>query len=224
MPLRKRIEESAAISGLFGGLISRYLILCDRTTNWQIEGLDEMKAALDQGPILLLMWHSRMAMGAVHWPSDHAPVSSLHHRSPLGRISGVMQRNEGLTPFEMSAKRPNLVASRQVIKRLRNGISIVMTGDGPLGPPHQMQAAPLDWATRLSAPIFAYAFSTTQGHRFNSWDQLLLPYPPGNGAKVFIRYTDPRPTDRDSLKKGLEALVDRTTARADALLGLPPGM
>lgn len=228
MSLRRRIEKSKRVSGAFGGLLSRYLAFCNRTTDWQIDGLDEMKAALDDGPILLIMWHSRMAMGAPHWPSGHAPVTSLHHRSPLGRISGVMQRNEGLQPVEMSATRPNLAASRRVMRRFRQGVSIVMTGDGPVGPAHVLQNAPLDWASRLGAPVFAYAFSTTRGHRFDSWDRLLLPYPYGRGAQVFARYAPPIPhqpdaPDRTDLRRALEGFLDDTTARADALLGLPPG-
>lgn len=228
MSLRRRIEKSAAFSGIPGTVITRYLALCDRSTRWQIEGLDDLKAALADGPVLMMMWHSRMVMGARHWPSDHAPASSLHHRSPLGRISGVMQRQEGMTPFEMSAKRSNLVASRQVMTRFRDGISIVMTGDGPEGPAHELQSAPLDWAVRADAPIFAYAFSTTRGHRAGSWDRLLFPYPFGRGAQVFARYDQrieakPNRADRDALKLSLEAFLDQTTARADALLGLPPG-
>ena len=228
MSLRRRIEKSKWLSGAIGGLLSRYLALCNRTTDWQIEGLDDMKDALSEGPILLMMWHSRMAMGAPHWPSDHAPVTSLHHRSPLGRISGVMQRYEGLTPFEMSATRSNLVASRAVMKRFHQGISIVMTGDGPVGPAHKLQDAPWDWASRMGAPVFAYAFSTTRGHRFNSWDRLLLPYPNGRGAQVFARFDAPIPRkltgpNRMALRNALEGFMNTTTARADAILGLSPG-
>lgn len=228
MSLRKRIETSEAFAGIFGSAISRYLTLCDRTTEWQIEGLDMLQDALADGPVLLMMWHSRMAMGAPHWPSDHAPVSSLHHRSPLGRISGVMQRREGLTPFEMSHRKSNLVASRAVMKRFQQGISIVMTGDGPIGPAHELQDAPLDWARTLGAPVFGYAFSTTRGHRFNSWDRLLLPYPYGKGAQVFARYDSPiprklTPPDRDALRLSLERFLNATTQRADALVGLESG-
>jgi len=221
--LRKRIEKSPVFSGVFGTLVTRYLALCDHTTRWQYEGNGELEAALAEGPVLVLMWHSRMVMGARHWPSALAPASSLHHRSPLGRISGVMQRQEGMTPFEMSHRKSNLVASRQVLKRFREGISIVMTGDGPVGPPHQLQAAPLDWAIRLNAPIFAYAFSTTRGHRFNTWDRLLLPYPMGRGSVVFARYEGAMPDTRDDLKRSLEAFVDQTTARADTAVGVSPG-
>lgn len=226
MSLRKRIEKSAAFSGVLGTLVTRYLALCDRSTDWQIEGKEDLLAALQGGPVLMMMWHSRMVMGARHWPDDAAPASSLHHRSPLGRISGVMQRREGMTPFEMSHRKSNLVASRQVMKRFQDGISIVMTGDGPLGPPHKLQSAPLEWACRLNAPIFAYAFSTTRQSRAGSWDRLLFPYPFGTGAQVFARYDVPVPptlagTDRDALGVSLEIFLDRVTARADALVGLP---
>ncbi|SHI07006.1 lysophospholipid acyltransferase family protein [Marivita hallyeonensis] len=219
MSLRRRIEKSAAFSGIPGRLVTRYLALCDRRIRWQVEGRDDLLAALAEGPVLLMMWHSRMVMGARHWPDDTAPASSLHHRSPLGRISGVMQHKEGMTPFEMSAKRSNLVASRQVLRRFQDGISIVMTGDGPVGPAHQLQDAALDWACRLEAPIFAYAFSATRGYRAKSWDRLLLPYPTGQGAKVFARYTGSRPANREELRAPLTDFLTATTARADKLVG-----
>lgn len=228
MGLRKRIEKSPVFSGVLGTGVTAYLALCDRTTRWQVEGRDDLVSALEAGPVLMMMWHSRMVMGARHWPDTHAPASSLHHRSPLGRISGVMQRREGMTPFEMSHRKSNLVASRQVMKRFQKGISIVMTGDGPLGPAHKLQSAPLEWACRLNAPIFAYAFSTTQGGRANSWDRLLFPYPFGRGAQVFARYDQPLPHRPDAaaqtaLARSLEGFILNTTARADALAGMPPG-
>lgn len=222
MSLRKRIEKSPAVSGLLGGLVTRYLALCDRSTQWKVEGKDDLLSALQGGPVLMMMWHSRMVMGARHWPDSVAPASSLHHRSPLGRISGVMQRREGLTPFEMSHRKSNLVASRQVMKRFQNGISIVMTGDGPVGPARKLQSAPLDWARRLNAPIFAYAFSTTRQFRANSWDRLLFPYPFGKGAQVFARYEAAACTDDDPAAS-LEAFLSEITARADRSVGLGPG-
>lgn len=220
--LRKRIETSPVLSEFFGTLITRYIALCDRTTSWQVEGLNELLETLAHGPVLMIMWHSRMAMGARHWPNLQAPASSLHHRSPLGRISGVMQRREGMAPFEMSHRKSNLVASRQVMKRVKDGVSIVMTGDGPLGPANKLQPAPLEWANRLDVPIFAYAFSTNRGYRANTWDRLLLPYPFGKGAQVFARYDHEHiknvyPTDRDAFAVSLEEFLNETTERANRL-------
>jgi lysophospholipid acyltransferase (LPLAT)-like uncharacterized protein len=207
--LRRRIEKSNLASGAFGGLLSRYLVLCDRTTDWQIDGLEAMKDALSEGPILSMMWHSRMAIGAPHWPSDLAPVSSLHHTRDVCHTA----QSGGLA---------------HVGETVPSRLSIVMTGDDPVGSAHKLQDAPLDWASRLGAPGLAYAFSTTRGHRFNSWDRLLLPYPYGRGAQVFARYKASIPRKltaqaRLSWRRSLEDFLDETTARANTILGLPPG-
>ena len=228
MSLRRRIEKSATLTACFGLPLSWYLSLCNRTTSWQIEGLEELKAALSEGPVLLILWHSRLAMGAVHWPSDHAPACSLHNRSPLGRIAGAIQRDQGLQAMEMSKNKSNLTASRQVIKWFRAGCSVAIAADGPEGPAHKLQDPPLEWASKLNVPVFGYAFSTTRGRRFNSWDHLLLPRLFGRGALVFHRYQGPIPRqpdaeDRAKLRASLEQFLDATTARADALLDLPPG-
>lgn len=224
MSLRKRIEKSQRVATVLGGLVWRYLSFCDRTTDWQVDGLDDLQSALAEGPVLLVMWHSRSVMGAIHWPVADGPLSSLYNRSPMGRISGAVQRRAGLQAMEMSRTRSNRSASREVLRRFRTGVSIGMTGDGPLGPVGQVQDAPLDWARTLGAPVFCYAFATTRGRRLNTWDQMLLPLPYGRGAKVFARFDStlprrPSPEERDQQREALRSFMDATTARADGMIG-----
>lgn len=224
MSLHKRIEKSQRVATALGGLVWRYLSFCDRTTNWQVDGLDDLQSALAEGPVLLVMWHSRSVMGAIHWPVADGPLSSLYNRSPVGRISGEVQRRAGLQAMEMSRTRSNRSASREVLRRFRIGFSIGMTGDGPLGPVGQVQDAPLEWARTLGAPVFCYAFATSRGRRLNTWDRILLPLPYGHGAKVFARFNDklprrPNTEDRERQRESLRTFMDATTAQADAMLG-----
>lgn len=228
MSLRKRIEKSEFLATLLAGLAGRYLAFCNRTTSWQIEGLDDLRAALAEGPVLLVMWHSRSVMGALHWPVNDGPLSSLYDKSPIGRVSGALQRRVGLHPIEMSRKVANRVASRTVLKRVKEGVSIGMTGDGPLGPALKVKDAPLDWARATGIPVFCYAFSTTKGRRLTSWDEMLVPKPFGKGAYVFRRYagTVPRRMDdleREALRSDVCHWMNETTHKADALLDLPAG-
>lgn len=224
MSLRNRIEKSETVADTLGGLVSRYLTFCDRSTTWEVEGLDTLRAALAEGPVLLVMWHGRSAMGAIHWPVADGPLSSLYNRSPMGRISGAVQRRAGLQAMEMSRTRSNRSASREVLRRFREGISIGMTGDGPLGPPCEVQDAPLEWARTLGAPVFCYAFASTRVRQLNTWDRMLMPLPYGRGAKVFARFdaTLPRrasPAERDATRQALRQFMQATTARADAMIG-----
>jgi lysophospholipid acyltransferase (LPLAT)-like uncharacterized protein len=226
--LRNRIENSKTLARALAWLAGGYLAFCNRTTKWQVDGLEELRAALAQGPVLLVMWHSRSVMGALHWPVADAPLSSLYDSSAIGRVSGALQQRVGLQPMEMSRHRGNRAASRVVLKRLRDGVSIGMTGDGPLGPALMIKDAPLDWARVTGVPVFCYAFSTTRGRRLQSWDRMLMPYPFGRGAVVFAPFDQivPRQCEAETLdliRNDLRDFMLATTARADKMLGLPAG-
>ena len=228
MILRKRIERSETLAALFAAVAGRYLAFCDRTTDWNCEGLDELRTDLANGPVLLIMWHSRSVMGALHWPVAAGLLSSLYDRSPIGRISGALQRRVGLQPMEMSKRRSNVSASRVVLKRVRAGVSIGMTGDGPLGPARVFKDAPLEWARVTGMPVYGYAFSTTKGQRLKSWDRMLVPRPLGKGALVFRKFDGevPRKPDdiaREQLRKELATFLNDLTAKADTLAGVPEG-
>ncbi len=228
MSLRKRIEKSQLLATFFAACAGSYLAFCNRTTKWQVEGLDELQEALNEGPVLLVMWHSRSVMGALHWPVKMGPLSSLYDRSPIGRISGALQRRVGLQPIEMSRKKSNMAASRIVLQRVKDGVSIGMTGDGPLGPARAIKDAPMDWAKVTGMPVFCYAFSTTRGRRLASWDQMLIPYPFGKGAYAYRRFGRliPRKADPmqvESTRAEFQNWMDETTRAVDASLGLSAG-
>ncbi|MEM9472749.1 MAG: hypothetical protein AAGA00_12360, partial [Pseudomonadota bacterium] len=126
MSLRRRIEKSKRLAAVVAWIAGGYLAFCNRTTRWQIDGLEELKSALAEGPVLLVMWHSRSVMGALHWPVSAGPLSSLYDKSPIGRVSGALQRRVGLQAMEMSRKTSNRAASREILKRVRDGVSIGM--------------------------------------------------------------------------------------------------
>lgn len=228
MSLRRRIEKSERLASALAWIVGGYLSLCNRTTRWQTEGLDELKAALDKGPVLVVTWHSRTLMPSLHWPLQEGALSTLHDKSPIGRVTGALQRRLGLKPMEMSRKRSNRAASREVLKRVHAGVSIGMTADGPLGPAMQVKDAPLDWARITGLPIFCYGFSTRRGRRLSSWDQMLVPKPFGKGAYVFAPFEGKakrkmEANEREALRSDLQAALTAAAHRADQLVGVTPG-
>ena len=220
MSLRKRIENSETVAALLAALARGYLGLCNRTIRWDIEGYDEICAAIDAGPVLVIMWHERSLMGALHWPFAHGSLSSLYANSPVGRVSGALQRSMGLKPIEMSDKQSNRAASRTVLRRVKEGVSIGMTADGPLGPARQLKDAAIDWARVTGMPIFCYAYGTDRAKRLKSWDKMLFPRPFGRGRIIYARF-DSKVARRASseaqaqLRQELAAFLTATTDRAD---------
>ena len=218
--LRRRIENSERLAAMLAGIAGSYLAFCDRTTRWHVEGQDELEAALRDGPVLLVMWHERSIMGALHWPVKAGPLSSLYANSPIGRVSGALQRRVGLQPMQMDDKVSNIVASRQILRRVRDGVSIGLTGDGPLGPALVLKDAPLEWARVTGMPVFAYAFATTRARQLDSWDKMIVPKPFGKGAKVFARFDRDVPRKMDAaeteaMRESLAAFLTQTQNHAD---------
>lgn len=202
-----------------------YLRLCMATTRWQVEGKDALLADMAKGPVLCVLWHERLMMIAPHWPKKAGTLSCLHNTAPIGRVAGALQACFGLDPFEMSANRSNLATSRAVMRRSKDGISIGITADGPIGPSYTVMDAPLEWARTLQQPVYAYAFATSRHRRLRTWDTMMIPRLFGKGAVVFA------PVDLDLPRKASEAQIARArdalqaglhqvTARADYLAGL----
>ena len=228
MSLKRRLEASQTVTNVLAAGVGSYLRLCDRTTRWQTEGMEELRMALQDGPVVMVLWHSRAIFGYFHWPLQYGPLSSPYDASPVGRVSGALQKRNGLQAMEMSDSESNRSASLKILRRAKAGVSIGLTGDGPLGPPRQVKDAPLEWARITGLPVFAYAFATTRGTRLQSWDKMLFPKPFGKGAKVYARLDTPfarRPDaeTREAERQALTSLLNRTAARADALCGLPEG-
>jgi lysophospholipid acyltransferase (LPLAT)-like uncharacterized protein len=181
-----------------------------------MRGLETLKADLADGPVLLLMWHGRSLMGPMHWPVEVGPLSSLYDASPIGRVSGALQRKRGLQPMEMSNKLSNLAASRVVLRRVRDGVSIGMTGDGPLGPALAIKDAPLEWARVMKRPVYGYAFSTKRHRILSSWDDMMLPLPFTTGRVVFARFDGDVVGKMDeTARNGLKGLLDEVVKVAD---------
>lgn len=220
MSLRRRLETSKLLIGFFGRLLAGYLRLCRATTRWTIEGQDALEQDLAKGPVLLVMWHERSFMGAAHWPVAAGQLSSLHATSPIGQVSGAVQRRLGLRPMAMDERASNMRAARVVLARVKDGVSIGMTGDGPLGPARQVKDAPLDWARAAGVPVWGYAFACTGGRRLDTWDNMILPRPFGRGHVVFARWEHEMPRKPDAAqteaaRQAMAAFLDGISARAD---------
>lgn len=224
--LRRRIEKSAVLARVFATMAAWYLRFCSATSSWQIEGDADLKADLANGPVLCVLWHGRLLMIAQHWPRTAGSLSCLHDTAPIGRIAGALQAYFGLQPIEMSNRTSNIAASRVVMKRARDGVSIGITADGPLGPGYIVKDAPLEWARIMQRPIYGYAFATKKHRLLSTWDKMMVPRPFTQGAVVFqkLDVSVPRKASLDQIETArgqMQAGLISVTTQADNLACKP---
>jgi len=221
--LRRRVESSDWLAERLGRALTAYLRRVQRTTDWQTEGLDELREDLCKGPVLYLMWHQRSLMGPFHWPHDAGELLSLHDPSPIGRVGGVVQRRAGLRPVGMGSAKGKAAAAREVLRLVRSGCSIGIAVDGPTGPARHVRDAALEWARATQCPVHVYAFATRRKSVLGTWDSMILPKAGGKGALVFrklpvrlARKTDA--AERDAIRQTFRTELDAVTERAEQLL------
>jgi len=204
-------------------MIAGWLRLCHATTRWDIVGRDVLIEALEQGPVIIVLWHEHLMMGSMHWTPTGHPLMSLHDTSPIGKIAGAMEARTGLIPVAMSSKTSNLAMSRRIKREVQNGVSVGITADGPEGPARVVKTAPLDWARATGVPVFVYANAMTRHRRLGTWDRMVLPLPFTRGVGVFAHWDAVVPRrgtaeEMESLRRDLDRALTGVADQAEARL------
>lgn len=224
MKLRRRIENSDFLAAVLSWLLAGYLRLCFATIRWTVQGQDALARDLADGPVILVLWHSRLLIGPSAWPSDLAKLFTLRDPSPAGRLSSETQARLGMAPIKMRPESSNFAASRQVLRVIRNGHSLGMTADGPLGPDRRAKQAPLEWARATGRPVYLFAWSARRTIRLKTWDRLMIPVPFSRGVYIHQRWPvaiSPKLTAQQysDLRKDLSRHLDAVTSQADQMAG-----
>ena len=218
----------ALLQSIIARLFTGYLRLCLLSGKFEVSGLAALRAALEDGPVIVVCWHSRLVLAPPGWPKPHL-MCTLYDTSPVGQLSGAVQRRWGLRPLAMAANASNLANSRKILQQLRReNTSVGLAADGPSGPAHQLKPAALDWARASGRPIFVYAWAGGRSRRLKSWDAMLMPrlFDQNHAAFAPVDLTLPRrplPAERAAAEAQLAAALDAICLQVDESAGVRPG-
>lgn len=221
------------VQAVLARILAGYLRFALATIRWRHENRAVAEAVWDQPPerrggVLVLFWHSRIALSPACWPLERAqPPRALISLSPDGQfIAGAVERL-GFPAIRGSSRKPTdpthdkggASAVREVLKWIRAGGGVAVTPDGPKGPAETMKdGAPM--LGRVSgAPVLFVGLAVRPAIRLKSWDQAQIPLPFGRGAIVWSGgETVARDADTVVLATGWSAALSAATRRAEALL------
>ncbi|MDJ0948060.1 MAG: lysophospholipid acyltransferase family protein [Alphaproteobacteria bacterium] len=225
MTLWKRLLDSPAGLAVLSSLIAGYVRLVHATTRWTVVRGEIPARYWDQGePFIGCFWHGRMLAMRFSWPR-RVPIDILISAHRDGRLIAATMRRFGVGTVIGSSSRGGTAAIISMRNRLRQGVSIGITPDGPRGP--RMRVAPgiIQLAALTGAAIVPASFSTTRARTLGSWDRFLLALPFGRGVYVFGEPIEvpPRPDKAtlERLRRELEDRLNALTAEADRRCGQP---
>lgn len=133
--------------------------------------------------VIIASWHDQLLMlvNAYRGPGARILIS----RSKDGELIARTLQRFGHDAVRGSSSRGGRGAFRTLVNLAKEPYDLAITPDGPKGPRHQVKDGLLQLARLTGRPIVPATFACSNGHRFNSWDKFLLPYPWGRGVYLY---------------------------------------
>ncbi len=229
MSIRKKIADSEAVLNWVARRIASYIRLVNRNTRWQRIGYEELDQLAAQGePVIVVLWHQRLAQSPYFFPLDKGRICSITSAARAGSMVGRVQKLFGMGTIAMSSRKRHVALSREVLGKMKQGISIGIAADGPRGPERVSSTVPLVWARTSGKRVFGITYSTRYGREASTWDHLLMPRPWRNEGVFLCReWTQPVPRKAseeqiEALRLSLEQHMNDITAEADRMVGREP--
>ncbi len=129
---------------------------------------------------ILVAWHEQLLMMAMGY---HGPgVKLLISRSSDGELLAKTMSFFGYGAVRGSSSRGGKAAFREMLALAKEPFDLALTPDGPRGPRRELKDGVVQLARLSGRPVIPVAFVCSRGHRFNSWDRFLVPYPFSRGV------------------------------------------
>ena len=159
-------------------------------------GLEQLRSIWARGErAIIVFWHDQLLLMVFGYPGQGAKL--LISSSKDGELLTRTMRFFGHGTVRGSSSRGGASALRELLALAKEPVDLVLTPDGPKGPRHEIKEGVLHLARLSGRPVVPMAFACSRGHRFSSWDRILLPYPLARGVfsfgspQYFERQTDP---------------------------------
>ncbi|HEY1427724.1 MAG TPA: lysophospholipid acyltransferase family protein [Caulobacteraceae bacterium] len=226
----KLLARQAWVQASLAWLVSTYLALTLRTMRWRFENraIADAAAASPDG-VLACFWHGRIALAPACRPIfGRKPRRVLISSSPDGEFIAKVVRRLGFPAIRGSSttddrkERRSVQAFREAVTFIEEGGAMIVTPDGPRGPPEQVPQGPVMLARTRGTPVLLMGIAARPVLRLKSWDRTQIPLPFGKGCAVFDGpLVAPRKADAQAvraMRADWQARLSAAQSRAEALL------
>lgn len=153
---------SLAVVPALGALAIRLL---GKTMNWSVvggEGIDDLYRNNQRG--IIAFWHGQQLMMPLAYRGTAASILISHHRD--GELIARIMKRFNFQAIRGSTTRGGTKALRQLLDVSRQGQDLVLTPDGPKGPPRKVQMGVMYLARMTRRPILPLTFACSKKKSF----------------------------------------------------------
>jgi len=158
-----------------------------KTCRIRIRGEDALAAAAGR-PTIHTFWH-RHIFFTIHRFRRSGAHPLISHSSD-GEIVSQVARAFGMDPVRGSSSRGGTRAFLELLRLIRDGgAPVLITADGPKGPPHEVKPGTVLLAGLSGAVVIPIAWSASRVKVLEkTWDRFMVPLP---FSEITFAYGDP---------------------------------
>ncbi len=206
-----------AALGIGGGLRALYATVNVHCVQPEVH---ERVIAKPDGPYIGVFWHKNIGLGTPVFPNSVRRVC-LVSRSRDGELLARIMSLLGSRTIRGSSARMDgsdkggSSALRQLARAAEAGYHLVVTPDGPKGPPERVKPGVIHLAGMTGRPILPIGLAGSRVTRLPTWDGTLIPIP---FTHVALFYGELLEVPRTAGAAGMESLreeVERRLIAAD---------
>ncbi len=186
-----------------------------RTISFEISGWENFKRiATDKKVPIYAFWHERIFLSTYFFRNRNIIV--ITSQSFDGEYIARFIQRLGYGAVRGSSTRGGVGALAQMIRLMKQNLSMGFTLDGPKGPRHVAKTGAILLAKKTGNPVMPFVIEAGEYWTLQSWDKLQIPKP-FSRAKIFIGElvyvapdADPEEIEnkRRELQKNLDELVE----------------
>ncbi len=181
------------------------LYLIGKTLRVQIINRDVESLLEKQGrTIIYTFWHGRMLFFPYLYRFS-GKSTILTSPSEDGEIVARTARMFGFSSIRGSSFKKGGSALLKMTRRIKDGTSITVVGDGSRGPRYKLQEGIINLAYLTGAPILPVAYGAKNKIQLNSWDQFIIPIP---FSKIKVMYGNPVYVDKRTEEKKSQSKLE----------------
>ncbi len=185
------------------------------TCRFKLEGFDNFNRIASEKRCILMVWHNRLALVPeilTRFAPKHQYTAVISN-SRDAEVLAILASSYGGKTIRVPHNGRHQ-ALRKMTQELQSGKEvIIITPDGPRGPPYQVKSGIVVAAKHSAAYIVPLSWTATRFWQLNTWDKMLIPKP-FSTIRVTIG-------DGIQLNEELESESEATTLLQKALTNLP---
>lgn len=221
------LQKNRRVQSLLRTLYSSYVSWVYRSTRWERVGVESYEADIARGvPRLICFWHEQLVMMPYmrDW-SDHGAAAMVSDHADAQVMADHM-RGMDIDIIELGTSDVNTGALREAVRHLRQGGSLAITVDGPMGPARDPKPGALVIAGLAGLPVSPCAYQVSRAIRLKTWDRLIFPLPWGRGVISIGQGFSPsaRMTEEEmgAARERLKVLIEEQEAICQQRLATKP--